>query len=35
MTKKNIIEIKKSISGITENYLNISVVLDCELTDLD
>lgn len=35
MTKKSIIEIKKSISGVTENNLNILVELDCELTDLD
>lgn len=35
MAKKNIIEIRKSISGVTENNLNILVELNCELTDLD
>lgn len=35
MTKKNIIEIRKSISGVTENNLNILVELDWELTDSD
>lgn len=35
MVKKNIIEIRKSISGVTENNLNILVELNCELTDLD